>query len=224
MSTLCHEQKANMLPCLNGRRAEAGVGDCDRNFSGATSEESRRAKEVQAAVAVAEQPKQETEQKLQTATPATPIPATQPAAPATQVVSKQQLTVMQLTVALREQRQIEVKPEMLTQDGKYILINIGPTWPTLRLGSNGGVVLPEIRSYKEGLETWLHADELLAKQNARDAKRTAAPPAQPVKPEAKKDVATTSEVGMSEASEVKKETTTEKKAKADAAIEQQLSA
>jgi hypothetical protein len=117
---------------------------------------------------LAEQPKAEAKANMAT-------PTTQPA-----VVSKQQLSVMRLTVALREQRQIEVKPEMLKQDGKFILINIGPTWPVFRIGANGGIVLPDIRSYKEGMDTWVKADELLARQNARDSKKqaAAAPPAQ----------------------------------------------
>jgi hypothetical protein len=96
-------------------------------------------------------------------------PTTQPA-----TVSKQQLTVMRLTVALREQRQIEVKPEMLAQDGKYILINLGAAWPVIRIGTNGGVSLPAIKSYKEGFDTWVKADELLAKQTAREQKRAQA--------------------------------------------------
>jgi hypothetical protein len=117
-------------------------------------------------------------------------PAT--ATPATQAVSKQQLTIMRLTVALREQRQIEVKPEMLKQDGKFIMINIGATWPVFRIGANGGIVLPDIRSYKEGMDTWVKADELLARQNARDSKKqaAAAPPATQKAPAEEKQLQT----------------------------------
>lgn len=81
---------------------------------------------------------------------------------------------MKLTVAFREQRQIELTEKMISQDGKVILINLGKDWPVLRIGSNGGIVMPQIRSYKEGYETWMRADELLAKQTARDAKKQAA--------------------------------------------------
>ncbi|MGB0012833.1 MAG: hypothetical protein WBQ03_14585 [Candidatus Sulfotelmatobacter sp.] len=112
------------------------------------------------------EPKQEV--KAATAT-ATPEPA----------MSKQMLTVLKLTVALREQRQIELLPEQLKQDGKYVLINVGEGWPTIRVGSNGGVVLPQIRSYKEGMETWMKADELLKKQTERDAKKAATAASQP---------------------------------------------
>jgi hypothetical protein len=60
-------------------------------------------------------------------------PTTPTAAPA---ISKQMLTVLKLTVELREKRQIEVTPQMVSQDGKYILINIGELWPTFRIGAN----------------------------------------------------------------------------------------
>ena len=128
------------------------------------SAEERAAKKSAIQPAAVEQPK--------------PAPAAASAQPATP--SKQQQTIEKLTVALRQLRQIEVKPEMLRQDGKYILINIGPTWPVMRIGANGGVVLPDIKSYKEGLDTWVKADELLARQTAREAKKTqATAPAQP---------------------------------------------
>ena len=125
---------------------------------------------------VAAQPKQDGKAEKPTATPA-------PAKPET--VSKQQLSIMKLTIALRDARQIEVKPEQLKQDGKYILLLLGDKWPVIRIGANGGIALPEIRSYKEGFETWTKADELLARQTARDAKKTAAAtPAPAAKPPA----------------------------------------
>lgn len=105
-----------------------------------------------------EQPKQEVKA---TVTPATPA------------VSKQQLTVMRLVVELRKNRAIEVKPEHITNDGKYVLITVGGEWPVFRIGTNGGVSLPQIRSYKEGFESWMRADELLKKQTERDAKKAA---------------------------------------------------
>jgi hypothetical protein len=103
------------------------------------------------------------EPKAEVKTPATPVPP-----------SKQMQTIAKLTLAFKEQRQIEIVESMTKQDGKYILINIGAGWPTIRIGSNGGVVLPEIRSYKEGMDTWVKADELLARQTAREAKKSAA--------------------------------------------------
>ena len=144
-----------------------GMNKAQRQAAARAKQEAMDAQPVVEA-AVTEQPKVE------------PKPT---ATPATQAVSKQQLTVMRLTVALREQRQIELKPEQLTQDGKYILINVGAAWPVMRIGTNGGVSLPAIRSYKEGMDTWMKADELLAKQTARDAKKqtAAATPAPAVK-------------------------------------------
>jgi hypothetical protein len=110
------------------------------------------------------------------ATPAAVAAATQPT-----VVSKQQLTIMRLTVAFREQRQIEVKPEMLTQDGKYINLLIGKEWPVIQIGASGGIVLPVIKSYPKAFEAALEGDKLLARQNEREAKKNATTaPAQPV--------------------------------------------
>jgi hypothetical protein len=113
---------------------------------------------------------------------ATPAQA-QPAA-----VSKQQLTIMRLTVALREQRQIEVKPEMLTQDGKYINLLIdGRKWPVIEIGPSGGIELPQIRSFPKAFEAALEGDKLLAKQFERDAKKAtaSAPPVTPPEVKAK---------------------------------------
>ena len=140
-------------------------------------------------------------------------PAAQPVAEQPKVAaaplptpSKQQETILKLTKALREQRQVEVKPEMLVQDGKFINLLIGKTWPTIRVGNSGGITVMELRSYGSAFDAAIKGDELLAKQNARDAKKVAQPaPAPPAAPAAK-------------------QTVTAKKAKADAAVEQQLSA
>ena len=115
---------------------------------------------------------------------------------------------MRLTVELGK-RDLKVTPEMLTQDGKFILLNIGPAWPTIRIGASGGVELPAIRSYPRAFEAAVDGDKLLAKQAAKDAKKfaAAATPAA-VKPEQKK--------------EVQAETTTQKKQKHDQKIEQEL--
>jgi hypothetical protein len=112
--------------------------------------------------ATAEQPKAEVK----------PAAAAQPVTP-----SKQQATVEKLTVAFREQRQIEVKPEMLVQDGKYINLLIGKEWPVIQIGASGGIVLPAIKSYPKAFEAALQGDKLLAKQCEREAKKaTAAAP------------------------------------------------
>jgi hypothetical protein len=123
----------------------------------------------------AEQPKPEAKSTKPAATPAPAAVTPAPAQP-----SKQTQTIEKLTVALREQRQIEVKPEMLVQDGKYINLLIGKEWPVIVIGASGGIVLPAIKSYPKAFQAALEGDRLLAKQNERDAKKTAAAaPAQP---------------------------------------------
>ena len=117
-----------------------------------------------------------------TTTPTATTPAAQPeqqkadtpkAAPlaAEPKVSKQQLTIMRFSVELKAKRNIELKPEMLVQDGKYINLIVGETWPVIAVGVGGGVTLPAIRSYPEAFAAALIADQLLAKQTARDAKK-----------------------------------------------------
>jgi len=137
-----------------------------------------RAKKTTAAVepaAVAEQPKPE-------------VKATAPATPAQP--SKQQTTIEKLTVALREQRQIEVVASMLTQDGKYINLLIGKEWPVIQIGASGGIVLPQIKSYPKAFEAALQGDKLLTRQNERQAKKaTATAPAQPKAPAAENQTA-----------------------------------
>lgn len=105
--------------------------------------------------------------------PKTEVKPAATSAPAA-TVSKQQSTIMELTVALRQQRQIEVKPEMLTQDGKYVNLLIGKEWPVIQIGASGGIVLPAIKSYPKAFPAALEGDKLLAKQNEREAKKTAA--------------------------------------------------
>jgi hypothetical protein len=110
--------------------------------------------------------------------PATQTAKPAPAAAAPAQPSKQTQTIEKLTVALREQRQIEVKPEMLIQDGKYINLLISTEWPIIQIGASGGIVLPAIKSYPKAFAAALEGDKLLAKQNEREAKKTA-PPSQP---------------------------------------------
>jgi hypothetical protein len=126
-----------------------------------------------------EQPKPEAKSTKPAAKPA-------PAAAAPAQPSKQTQTIEKLTVALREQRQIEVKPEMLVQDGKYINLLISTEWPIIQIGASGGIVLPAIKSYPKAFAAALEGDKLLAKQSEREAKKTgaAAPTAPAVKAQA----------------------------------------
>src|SRR5580700_5443295 len=136
-----------------------------------------RAKQEAMDVAV-EQPQVEqakVEQKLAQQPTVTPATLAKPEA-----VSKQQLSIMKLTIALREQRQVEVKPEMLKQDGKFILLLIGKEWPVIRIGASGGIEVgplthpPVIKSYQNAFQAAVDGDKLLAKQNAREQKRAQA--------------------------------------------------
>jgi hypothetical protein len=89
--------------------------------------------------------------------------------------SKQQVTIDRLIAAFKEQRQIEVTPAMLVQDGKFINVMLGKEWPTIRVGGSGGVTVMELKSYTSAFDAAIKGDELLAKQVAREQKK-----AQPV--------------------------------------------
>lgn len=102
------------------------------------------------------------------------VAATQPATP-----NKQQLTIDKLTAAFKEQRQIEIKPSMLVQDGKFINVMLGKGWPTIRVGNSGGITVMELKSYTSAFEAAIDGDKRLAKQTEREQKKAAA--AAPVK-------------------------------------------
>lgn len=148
------------------------------------------------------------------ATPVAVAEAPKPAAQAEAPLSKQQQTLMRLIVALREKRQIEVKPEMLMQDGKFILIRIGESWPTIQVGPTGGITVVELKSYPVAFDAAIDGDNLLAKQKAREAKKAngsvpaPAPAAQPA--------------ATAKDTPAPKQTPTARKQKADAAVEAQL--
>lgn len=117
---------------------------------------------VTPAVTPAAQPAQPTQ-------PVTPVVAAQPAA--APAPTKQEVTLLKLTVALRDKRQIAVTPQMLTSDGKALRLVIGEGWPSISIGKQGGVVVNELRSYQDPFEAAIIGDELYKKQNERDAKR-----------------------------------------------------
>ena len=101
------------------------------------------------------------------------VAATQPAP------NKQQVTIDKLTAAFEEQRQIEIKPSMLVQDGKFINVMLGKGWPTIRVGNSGGITVMELKSYTSAFEAAIDGDKRLAKQTEREQKKAAA--AAPVK-------------------------------------------
>jgi hypothetical protein len=141
--------------------------------------------------------------------PAVAAAAAQPPAP-----TKQELTLMKLSVELAK-RNVTVKPEMLSKDGKFLVLNIGAEWPEIRIGNGGGIDLPAIKSYPNAFAAAVEADKLLAKQNARAQK-----PATPTAPVA---VTVTSHVVPEEKKEVAP-TPAQKKQKAHEAIEARLQA
>ena len=106
---------------------------------------------------------------------AVPVPPTPTSAPtpveASPTPTKAQMTVMRLSVELAK-RDITVKPEMLSTDGKFLVLKIGDAWPRIVIGPGGGIDLPEIRSYAKAFEAALVGDQLLAKQISRATKPT----------------------------------------------------
>jgi hypothetical protein len=157
-----------------------------------------------------------------TAQPQPPAPAPAagaavqaPVAAAQPQPSKQQVTLMKLSVELAK-RDVTVKPEMLKMDGKYLVLNIGEAWPEIRIGNGGGIDLPAIKSYPNAFTAAVEGDKLLGKQRERETKKTALTAAPVVvkvvstpapKPEQQPAVSTTT-----------------KKRQADAQIEQKLQA
>jgi hypothetical protein len=124
------------------------------------------------------------------ATPTASQPQPQQAAtttPKAEVVSKQQITVNRLKEAWTK-RGVDLSKMEVKDDGKFKLITVGPGWPVIVIGAAGGIDIPSIKSFPKAFEAAVEGDKLLAKQLAREVKKTAAPkPAAPAPaPEAKK--------------------------------------
>lgn len=124
------------------------------------------------------QQKQAEERAVKKSTPAPaaeqPKAAEPKAVAATQTPNKQQVTIDKLTAAFKEQRQIEIKPSMLVQDGKFINVMLGKGWPTIRVGNSGGITVMELKSYTSAFEAAIDGDKRLAKQTEREQKKAAA--------------------------------------------------
>ena len=111
------------------------------------------------------------------ATPTAPAPVAAEAAPAVQPTpTKAQATLMRLSVALAA-RHVEVKPEHISQDGKFLVINLGEAWPTINIGPGGGIDLPQIKSYAKAFEAAVDGDKLLARQREKGQPKPAPTPA-----------------------------------------------
>ena len=160
-----------------------------------------------------------TPKKQDTQKPAeAPQPQPQPTATTPQATTptKQEATLAKLKAAWAE-RGVNLNEITTKVDGKFMLVVVGPAWPTIRIGSGGGIDLPEIKSYPKAWDAAVEGDKLLAKQTERVAKKSAAsvpaPQAKPATPPAAKT-----------ATEQKGETPTAKKAKQHTEVESRLQA
>ena len=93
-----------------------------------------------------------------------------------------------------------------TMDGKFMLVTVGEQWPVIRIGASGGIELPAIKSYPKAFDAAIIGDQLLAKQVAREQKKTAATAAPAEQPTA----------------DAQKATPATKKAKQHAELERQM--
>jgi len=130
--------------------------------------------------------------------------------------NKQRQTIDKLKAAWLE-RKIDIAKLTETQDGKFINVMVGESWPIIRIGASGGVELPQVRSYSRAFDAALNGLELWQKQQARDAKKQAA-----TAPAAKPATAATAPAKAPDAKGAPRDTPASRKAKADQAIEAQL--
>ena len=63
------------------------------------------------------------------------------------------------------------KFETVLENGNVFLM--AENFPTIKLGRDGGIDIPDLRSYSDALKAAIHADTLVAKQKARDEKKVA---------------------------------------------------
>jgi hypothetical protein len=105
--------------------------------------------------------------------------------------SKQEQTLTKLKVAWTE-RKVDLSKLETRVDGKFLNVKVGEGWPLIVIGQNGGLDIPQVKSFPKAWDAALIANELFAKQLAREAKKatstTPAPkPVAAVKPEEKKE-------------------------------------
>jgi 16S rRNA U1498 N3-methylase RsmE len=126
----------------------------------AAAERAKKAANPEVAV---EQPKQE-------APASTPAPAAV-AAPAQP--NKQQATLDKLKAAWTEKK-VDLSKLTVKQDGKYLLAVVAEGWPTVQVGSTGGITVVELKSYQSAFDAAVDGLALYEKQKARDAKKATA--------------------------------------------------
>lgn len=120
-------------------------------------------------------PQPQPETPKQEAVPvAPPVAATAPATP-----SKQETTLQSLLKAWAS-RGVDVSKVEVNRNAKTWQINVGADWPLIEVGTAGGVVLPQIRSYGNAFQAALEGDQLWKKQQERDQRKAAGGTAAPV--------------------------------------------
>lgn len=86
---------------------------------------------------------------------------------------KQQVSINNIVSGITT-RLGENAPKFETVEEAPNVFLMSESYPTIKLGRDGGVEVPELRSYPDGLEAAINADVLLAKQKDRDAKKAEA--------------------------------------------------
>ena len=72
-----------------------------------------------------------------------------------------------------EEREVEVEAVEVIEEAGKVVVAVGDGWPVIQIGKQGGVDIPQLKSYADGKEAAVVADQLLAKQTEREAKRAA---------------------------------------------------
>jgi KTSC domain len=116
-----------------------------------------------------------------------PAAAVTTATPAQPVASKQDMVIAKLKEGWTA-KGVNLDKLTIKDDGKFKLLVVDQGWPTVRLGSTGGITVVELKSYASAFDAAMDGLNLFQKQQAREAKKAttaSAPPAPPVKAEAK---------------------------------------
>ena len=127
----------------------------------AQKEAAARAKKSTSEVQPAEQPKQE-------ATAPTTQPATVPATP------NKQTQIIEKLKAGWTAKGVNLDKLSIRDDGKFKLLIVDAGWPTIRLGSTGGITVVELKSYPDAFTAAMEGLERYTKQQAREQKKTVA--------------------------------------------------
>jgi hypothetical protein len=107
-----------------------------------------------------EQPKAEPKAQPVTA-PATPAPA-----------NKQTQTIEKLKEGWTA-KGVDLSKLTIKDDGKFKLLVVGEGWPTVRLGSTGGITVVELKSYTRAFDAAMDGLALYQKQQQREQKKAA---------------------------------------------------